>query len=658
MKKRRNTKQKDKFSPSSVKNVSSDMLADDCSNCCLGIERHPINPYPLLEGQKKHLCCTQYNRNFLQFLNADRLKPSSFCDLIIMVEGKQYTAHKVVVSFGSSYFNARLSKNPEMNRVMLDHVTDTAFQHLLEFLYTSEFTIYESEIPSLVEAAKFLDIIDAVNLLTSEGIALSTQTGQVVEETSYSVESTAISEDSGADPSSNQCTICSRRFCYRKSLENHLAKSHSAVLEGKSDEGSKTFEDTEHVTRRSVRMRKCPIKFGSDECSETSDDSSSDKTCSEEDKFSFSEEEDSESEDEENQSEGASSESDAQQPSDNENIDAEVPSQSFPEGLAPVIVHSANKKILKCPKCDKTFDRAGPFPCDICGRQFNDTGNRKRHIECTHGGKRKWTCFICGKSVRERLHLRVHHDDKRYECDECGKTFIRHDHLTKHKKIHSGEKPYKCQVCNQTFRIKKTLTKHMVIHSDARPFNCPHCNATFKRKDKLKYHIDHVHITKSAEQCSTDPSEEKIVSLIIPYDGKMYHNEAKQYGEQSKAYPPETKSILQNVSSEVCVPVALVPVSMPEVSTQVDLVRHTTPLPSQSHDVLPAQQPPQQNDYQSATDLVFLEKYTLTPQPASIVHPVRPEQILDPREQSILGTLLGLDTTSSVQNLTTAEHNQ
>lgn len=45
---------------------------------------------------------------------------------------------------------------------------------------------------------------------------------------------------------------------------------------------------------------------------------------------------------------------------------------------------------------------AGPFPCEICGRQFNDTGNKKRHIECTHGGKRKWTCFVCGKSVRER----------------------------------------------------------------------------------------------------------------------------------------------------------------------------------------------------------------------------------------------------------------
>lgn len=48
------------------------------------------------------------------------------------------------------------------------------------------------------------------------------------------------------------------------------------------------------------------------------------------------------------------------------------------------------------------FSFSGPFPCEICGRQFNDTGNRKRHIECTHGGKRKWTCFVCGKSVRER----------------------------------------------------------------------------------------------------------------------------------------------------------------------------------------------------------------------------------------------------------------
>ncbi|KAG7239067.1 hypothetical protein INR49_030219, partial [Caranx melampygus] len=296
------------------------------------------------------------------------------------------------------------------------------------------------------------------------------------------------------------------------------------------------------------------------------------------------------------------------------------------------------------------------------------------------------------------LHLRVHHDDKRYECDECGKTFIRHDHLTKHQKYilvqynsvfgifsrekahqceecgkcfrrhdhltvhyksvhlgekvrqkyktavhqcevckkefkgksslemhfrtHSGEKPHRCPECHQTFRIKKTLTKHMVIHSDARPFNCPHCSATFKRKDKLKYHVDHVHSIRFTEQPLTTLSEDKIVS--IPFE------------ETSKAYRAEPKSTLQNTppTMNVCVPVTLVPVQMAG-GGQGDLSSHgASSLPSQSDSVVSMQaQGQQQNSgYQAATDLAFLEKYTLTPQAANIAHPVRPDQMLDPRE--------------------------
>lgn len=135
-------------------------------------------------------------------------------------------------------------------------------------------------------------------------------------------------------------------------------------------------------------------------------------------------------------------------------------------------------------------------------------------------------------------------------------------------------------------------------------------------------------------------------------DDKIFQAETKQYLDQAKVYQPEAKTLLQNVSAEVCVPVTLVPVQMPDTSS--DLVPHTTTLPPSSHEMLPPQ--PQPTDYPRAADLAFLEKYTLTPQPANIVHPVRPEQMLDPREPSYLGTLLGLDSTTAVQNMSSNEH--
>lgn len=278
-------------------------------------------------------------------------------------------------------------------------------------------------------------------------------------------------------------------------------------------------------------------------------------------------------------------------------------------------------------------------------------------------GEKAHQCEECGKCFGRRDHLTVHYKSVHlgekvwqkykatfHQCEVCKKVFKGKSSLEMHFRTHSGEKPYKCQICNQSFRIKKTLTKHMVIHSDARPFNCQHCNATFKRKDKLKYHIDHVHGTKAAEEALTSSSEEKLVSLPVQYtsDDKVYQTEAKQYVEQSKTYQSEAKTLLQNVPAEVCVPVTLVPVQMSD--PQADLVQHTT----QSHGILPPQ--PEQADYQRAADLSFLEKYTLTPQPANIVHPVRPEQMLDPRDQSYLGTLLGLDTAPTVQNISNNEH--
>lgn len=870
--------------------------------------------------EKRHLQISQSDGCFLKFLNEDRQKLPSFCDMTITVRGKMYHAHKVVLAFGSGYFHARFSENPELHHVTIDNIEGSSFGHLLNFLYTSKFEVSDSQIPTLTEAACFLDMMEAVNLLAKWVTPAHADEESDVQR--VPVETPDVSHVQ--TPVGAKCSFCSRTFCYKKSLENHLAKTHSA---GCHVEEELNMASTSAVTtRRSGRQRRTPAKFESQESGnghvlsgkpsqktpkdddatfeeeeEEEDDESEEEQQNEQGEQSSKEGreetptagevEEAECEDDEKQEEEhvtelkALEQTETQQDAEPRSSHAveeqsqatEVTGHVFPEGLAPVVVQSANKKTLKCPKCDKIFDRIGkyeshtrvhtgekpfkcdiclqcystksnltvhkkkhdsdtpiqrkehkcpfcnklhasrktlsrhvkrfhpdhlqefltqkkkksegwkcdichksfsrrphleehmilhsqdkpfkcaycddyfksrfarlkhqekfhlgPFPCDICGRQFNDTGNRKRHIECTHGGKRKWTCFLCGKSVRERttlrehlrihsgekphlcsicgqsfrhgssyrLHLRVHHEDKRYECEECGKTFIRHDHLKKHKKIHtgerahqceecgkcfrradhltvhyksihlgekiwrrykavvhqcqvckkefrgktnlmshfrthSGEKPHRCVICNQTFRIKKTLTKHMVIHSDVRPFNCPHCSATFKRKDKLKYHVDHVHSARLLDQQQQNLPEAPASKLTEPSPSN----------ETPKPYHNTSKTVLQSVAADVCVPVTLVPVQMTE---DTELAVHRAP-----HGILPAVSQQQQTGYQPATDLVFLEKYTLTPQPTNIVHPVRPDQMLDPREQSYLGTLLGLDSATSVQSMSSAEH--
>lgn len=169
----------------------------------------------------------------------------------------------------------------------------------------------------------------------------------------------------------------------------------------------------------------------------------------------------------------------------------------------------------------------------------------------------------------------------------------------------------------------------MVIHSDARPFSCPHCTSTFKRKDKLKYHLDHVHSARLTERPLTALGEDKMAPA--PFE------------EPSKSYDSEPKTAATNV----CVPVTLVPVQL-AVRAHSD---HSVapPLSSQTRGR-------QQNSgYQTATELAFLEKYALSGQPSSSVHGPRPEQMLDQRDQSYLGTLLGLDSTS-VQNISSSDH--
>lgn len=341
----------------------------------------------------------------------------------VSVSGKAYSAHKVVLAHGSSYFHAELSKNPAATHVTLDHVEDSVFQHLLGFLYTSECVVTETDLPALAEAARFLDMMDILKLLYEEGDGNPVCVIQAQDEIRGSPEVEMASSDSPVgdtdvqSPSDVQCTMCSRQFSTENSLRIHLAESHTDVQQETSAEKGKTVGQTTATTRRSARRRRAPTKYQRDneeyaintpgEKQRTVSPREQDEERGEEaGKKVFMENQAPKSdvketckpaqggdvveEEEEEEEEGDVSEDvvaqrkvvevcaadrgAGHQGSGVEGVEQQavretevhVPaagsstqSPVYPEGLAPVIIQTSSKKTLKCPKCDKTFDRAG-----------------------------------------------------------------------------------------------------------------------------------------------------------------------------------------------------------------------------------------------------------------------------------------------------------
>lgn len=288
----------------------------------------------------RRLTMAHHSRNLLNFLNEDRTR-QRFCDVSVSVGGKLYGAHKVVLAHGSSYFHAELSKNPAVSHVSLDHVEDSVFQHLLALLYTSECAIAETELQAVAEAARFLDMMDVLKLVCEEG-----------------PDDNAVSGDEAKSPTSTQASFDQQRC-------NENSPQDQSLNDGRAQTPSPRCGDKAAATRRSARRRKPPAKYQKDhtECLNNAEETRVTPSPREQVQERWNQEEAAESKLVVDETRSSHVEDFLGEEEEEGKIEeggkAPAPGPVYPEGLAPVIIRVAGKKILKCPKCDKTFDRAG-----------------------------------------------------------------------------------------------------------------------------------------------------------------------------------------------------------------------------------------------------------------------------------------------------------
>ena len=146
------------------------------------------------------------------------------------------------------------------------------------------------------------------------------------------------------------------------------------------------------------------------------------------------------------------------------------------------------------------------YNCEICGKEFGNQKGLEGHISRMHNRTDEdlCSCETCGKLVRKvgmKYHIESHHTpDKKIPCHFCGKKCRSESQLKQHLKIHTQVKEL-CTICNKRFGNLKYHNLTMHTRDEDKKYQCQDCGKGFQHELALKDHRMNVHIKSRPYEC-------------------------------------------------------------------------------------------------------------------------------------------------------------